>query len=177
MGSGGGPPGTPEDKVVVMDAAERLLAVEEIKQLKARYFRCMDTKDWEGFAEVFASDAVMDMTEEAGAPAGDLSHITRGAEAIASMAQAGMEGVQTVHHGHMPEIEILSPTTARGVWAMEDRLRWEAGPVRSLHGYGHYHDTYEKGEAGWRIASTSLTRIRLDVAMNQMVWSAALDRS
>jgi SnoaL-like domain len=162
---------------VAMDAAEQLLAVEEIKRLKARYFRCMDTKDWGGLASVFAADAVMDMSEEAGAAPGDLSHITRGAAAIAAMAQAGMEGVQTVHHGHMPEIEILSPTTAQGVWAMEDRLRWESGPVRSLHGYGHYHDTYEKGDEGWRIASTSLTRVRVDVEMNQMVWSSVIDRS
>jgi SnoaL-like domain len=160
-----------------MEAAEQLLAIEEIKQLKARYFRCMDTKDWAGFALVFAADAVMDMCEEAGATPGDPAHITRGAAAIAAMAQAGMASVQTVHHGHMPEIELLSPTTARGVWAMEDRLRWETGPVRSLQGYGHYHDTYERGDDGWRITSTSLTRLRVDVAMNQMVWSAALERT
>jgi hypothetical protein len=164
------------DSTVDMDMAEQLLAIEEIKQVKARYFRCMDTKDWAGFAHVFAKHAVMDMCEEAGAAPGDPAHVTRGAAAIAAMARAGMEGVQTVHHGHMPEIELLSPTTARGVWAMEDRLRWETGSVRSLHGFGHYHDTYEKGDDGWRIASTSLARVRVDVAMNQMVWSAALDR-
>jgi hypothetical protein len=161
-------------EAVEMDAAGRLLAIEEIKQLKARYFRCMDTKDWDGFASVFTPDAVMDMSDEAGAAPGDLSHVTRGAQTIAAMAQAGMEGVQTVHHGHMPEIELLSPTTARGTWAMEDRLRWSDGPVRSLHGFGHYHDTYEKGPDEWRIASTSLTRLRVDVEMNQMVWSAVL---
>jgi hypothetical protein len=160
-----------------MDAAEHLVAVEDIKRVKARYFRCMDTKDWNGFAEVFAPDAVMDMSEEAGKAAGDDSSVTRGAVAIAAMARAGMEGVQTVHHGHMPEIEVLSPTTARGVWAMEDLLRWSSGPVRSLHGYGHYHDTYEKGDGGWRIKTTSLTRLRVDVEMNQMVWSAVLDPS
>ena len=98
--------GRRREQKVVMDAAEQLLAVEEIKRVKARYFRCMDTKDWEGSAQVFAADAVMDMSEEAGAAPGDLSHITRGAADIAAMAQAGMEGVQTVHHGHMPEIEI-----------------------------------------------------------------------
>ena len=31
-----------------MDTVERLDAIEAIKQLKARYFRCMDTKDWDG---------------------------------------------------------------------------------------------------------------------------------
>ena len=105
MGSGWAAMGGADaSEKVVMDAAEQLLAVEEIKRVKARYFRCMDTKDWEGFAQVFAADAVMDMSEEAGAAPGDLSHITRGAADIAAMAQAGMEGVQTVHHGHMPEI-------------------------------------------------------------------------
>jgi hypothetical protein len=153
-----------------MDAVERLEAVEEIKQLKARYFRCMDTKDWDGFAEVFARDAVMDMVEEGGSEAS----ITHGANDIAAMAAAGMESVQTVHHGHMPEIEITSATTARGTWAMEDLLRFSTGPVRSLRGYGHYHDTYEKTEGGWRIKTTSLTRLRTDVEMNRMDWTAAL---
>ena len=36
------------------DPARRLLEIEAIKQLKARYFRLMDTKDWKGFAAVFA---------------------------------------------------------------------------------------------------------------------------
>ena len=39
--------------------------VEKIKKLKARYFRCMDTKDWDGFQSVFAPDATMDTTQEA----------------------------------------------------------------------------------------------------------------
>ena len=35
-----------------------------------------------------------------------------------------LQDVVTVHHGHMPEIELTSPTTARGIWAMEDMLRY-----------------------------------------------------
>ena len=37
-----------------MDAIEKLLAIEEIKQTKARYFRFMDTKDRNGLASVFS---------------------------------------------------------------------------------------------------------------------------
>ena len=37
-----------------MDDIARLLAMEDIRQLKARYYRCMDTKDWEGLSKVFA---------------------------------------------------------------------------------------------------------------------------
>ena len=49
-----------------MTESEQLLAVEEIKQLKARYFRCMDTKDWAGFEAVFAPDATVDYTPPGG---------------------------------------------------------------------------------------------------------------
>ena len=31
-----------------MTEAEKLLAIEEIKQLRARFARTMDTKDWKG---------------------------------------------------------------------------------------------------------------------------------
>ena len=40
--------------------------VEAIKQLKARYCRTMDTKDWAGMRRVFADDVVMDTTESGG---------------------------------------------------------------------------------------------------------------
>ncbi len=44
---------------------------------------------------------------------------------------------------------------------MEDHLRWPNG--MELHGYGHYHDTYENIDGSWRIKTTTLTRLRLDV--------------
>ena len=39
------------------NATQSLLIREEIKQLKARYFRLMDTKQWQKFAAVFTEDA------------------------------------------------------------------------------------------------------------------------
>jgi uncharacterized protein (TIGR02246 family) len=145
-----------------VDVTERLDAIEQIKALKARYFRCMDTKDWDGFAEQFAPDAVMDMSGEV--PEGD--GITHGNRAIAAFVRDAVDAVVTVHHGHMPEIEVTSPTTARGVWAMEDKLRWPDGaPIRTLHGYGHYHETYERIDGRWLIKTLTLTRLRLDVEL------------
>ena len=145
-----------------MEPAERLMATEEIKQLKARYFRCMDTKDWAGFEQVFAHDAVMDMSSEMRDQT-TRGGVTRGSAEIAAMVRNVVGAVVTVHHGHMPEIELTSATTARGVWAMEDKLRWpEGSPVRTMHGYGHYHETYERTEDGWRIKTITLTRLRVD---------------
>ena len=40
------------DVVGDMGALERLTAIEGIKLPKARYFRCMVTKDWDGFSFV-----------------------------------------------------------------------------------------------------------------------------
>ena len=68
----------------------------------------------------------------------------------------------TVHHGHMPEITLTSDTTAAGVWAMEDTIRWPDGT--KLHGFGHYHETYERADGTWRIASSTLTRLLVDFA-------------
>ena len=127
--------------------------VEAIKQLKARYFRSMDTKDWEGMREVFADDVVMDTTSSGGG-------VVSGADAFVALLREILKDVITVHHGHMPEIEITSPTTARGIWAMQDLLRWPDG--RELRGYGHYHETYERIDGAWRIKTSKLTRLRAD---------------
>ena len=66
----------------------------------------------------------------------------------------------TVHHGHMPEIRLTSPTTATGIWALADVIVWPDGT--RLHGYGHYHETYAREGEEWRIASSTLTRLHMD---------------
>ncbi len=127
--------------------------IEAIKQVKARYFRTMDTKDWAGMRQVFTDDVVVDTTESGG-------NVVSGADAFLSFLRETLADVTTVHQGHMPEIALTSPTTAAGVWAMEDMLRWLDG--NELHGYGHYHETYEKVDGAWHIKTTRLTRLRMD---------------
>ena len=130
--------------------------VEAIKQVKARYFRLMDTKDWDGLAGVFADDVEIDITSEG-------MGVVRGVADYMPFLVGVLGDVVTVHHGHMPEIELTSATTAKGIWAMEDMLRWPQGsPIREMHGYGHYHETYEKLADGWRIKTLKLTRLRVD---------------
>ena len=103
-----------------MDPIERLTAIEEIKQLKARYFRCMDMKDWDGQVAVFTPDVEVDVSGEMGP--GE-NGVIRGAQEFVTFNRGHIEHVLTVHHGHMPEIEITSDTTATGIWAMEDMLQ------------------------------------------------------
>ena len=66
----------------------------------------------------------------------------------------------TVHHGHMPEIELTGPGTASGIWAMLDVVKLGAGFV----GYGHYHEEYRKVEGDWRISRLRLTRLHIEGA-------------
>ena len=128
--------------------------VEAIKQLKARYFRTLDTKDWAGMRQVFTDDLVMDTSASPGGT------VVAGADEFMVFLLGVIGDVVTVHHGHTPEIELTSATTARGIWAMEDMLRWPDG--REMHGYGHYHETYELVEDAWRIKTSTLTRLRVD---------------
>ena len=127
--------------------------LETIRQLKARYFRFMDQKDWERLATVFTDDVHIDMTGEGGG-------ITESVDAYLPFLIEQIAAVVTVHHGHMSEIEFDGPDLAHGIWAMEDELWWpEGSPIAHLHGYGHYHETYRRTPTGWRIAEMTLTRL------------------
>jgi len=131
---------------------QRLLAVEEIKQLKARYFRFLDTKDWAGLASVFTADAVLEAEGRA----------REGADNIVGFVAKFLEGAVSVHHGHMPEITITGPDSATGVWAMFDYLQLPTEPPSELRGYGHYHEEYVREDGVWRIRRLVLTRLRVD---------------
>jgi uncharacterized protein (TIGR02246 family) len=128
--------------------------IEAIKQLKARYCRTMDTKDWAAMRRVFTDDVTMDTTDSGGG-------VVSGADDFMAFLVGAIGDVVTVHQCHTPEIEVTSPTTATGIWAMEDMLRFADGT--ELHGYGHYHEAYRKADGAWRIASSTLTRLRMDV--------------
>ena len=135
---------------------QRLLDIEAIKQLKARYFRLMDTKQWDDWGMVFTEDAVMEVPEAA--------MVNNGRAEVVGNVSAALTGTTTTHHGHMPEIEITGPDTARGIWAMFDYVEWPAadGSRVGLQGYGHYHEEYRRDGDTWRIAKTRLERLRVD---------------
>ena len=144
---------------------DTLLAIEAIKQLKARYFRLMDTHDWAGFRDLFTEDAFFDVRgalEEKPDVSGQ-EPIT-GADAITDYVRAGIDPIASAHYGHMPEIEILSDDHARGIWALADILRTPTGePFRLFRGYGHYHEEYRKADGRWRIARLTITRLMVEM--------------
>jgi len=127
--------------------------LEAIRMLKARYCRTIDTTDWAAMRGLFADDVTIDTVESGGT-------VINGADAFMAFLVEAIGDVLTVHHCHTPEIQLVSGTEASGVWAMEDMLRFPDGS--EMHGYGHYHETYQKLDGSWRIASSTLTRLRMD---------------
>jgi len=141
------------------DDVQRLVDIEAIKQLKARYFRFMDQKRWDEWAMVFTDDVHMVV------PEGEVD--TTGRDEVVANLRVILQEVVTVHHGHMPEIEITGPDTATGTWAMEDNLEFpgaDGGASLRLHGFGHYTETYRRTDDGWQIATLRLDRLRVDIS-------------
>jgi ketosteroid isomerase-like protein len=137
-----------------------LEAYVAISQVKARYCRTLDTKDWTGYAAVFTEDFELDTSAAGGPPP------IRGRDAAIRMVRAAVETARTVHQVHSPEIQ-LEGDTAHVIWAMQDRVVW--GPDRKFApgltghtGYGHYHERYERQNGQWRIAAQRLTRLLVD---------------
>lgn len=135
---------------------ERLAAIEDIRQLKARYFRFVDTKNWEGFAELFTEDLQIDFEESTSRP------LTKD-QFVASVARH-FQGAMSVHHGHVPEIEILDAEHARGIWPMYDLVETPPESEYESHtGWGHYTEEYRKVDGRWLISRTQLTRLKREV--------------
>ena len=143
-----------------MDDTQRLLNLEELKGLKARYFRFVDTKAWDDLVALFSPEPVFDISDD------QPGCVLTSREAIREAVSTPLSHCVSVHHGHCPEITLTSDSTAEGIWAMEDMLRWEEGsgsPIKTLHGYGHYHETYERVDGRWHIKTMKLKRLRVDI--------------
>jgi hypothetical protein len=137
---------------VPMDAAT-LAEIEAIKQLKARYFRLLDTKQWDAWREVFSDDFTAEVD-------GGSAHPTvrfASPEEMVARNRKILAEAPTVHHGHMPEITVTGPDSATGIWAMMDIVKLGAG----FRGYGHYHEEYVKRAGRWQIRRLKLTRLAL----------------
>ena len=142
-----------------MDRLERLEAIEAIRLLKARYFRWIDTKQWEQLPALFASDLKI-VT-----PGGKVW--MEGGDNYAASLKFGLTDAVSCHQGLTGEIDIENEDNATAIWAMQDIITWtECHPRegwKAITGRGHYHETYRREQGEWRIAALSLTRISLDI--------------
>jgi hypothetical protein len=141
---------------------EELTAIENIKQLKGRYCRFIDSKDWDGYRAVFATDSVLNVDTAVSTLGRDPKPQpeVRGGDNIRNFVAELLVDASTVHQCHTPEITLTSPTTASGIWAMEDVVEMRGF---HLHAFGHYRETYVIENGEWRIATLHLTRTRIEM--------------
>ena len=149
----------------------RLTAIEEIKQVKARYFRAVDTKDKDLLKTIFTENASVDFRGAATDPRTGINAVSNnkgevisGSETIVSWIMETLAPLVSIHHGHIPEIEIESESGARGIFPMVDRLLMpDDSPIVAMEGWGHYHDYFRREDGIWKIETLRLTRLRVDV--------------
>jgi hypothetical protein len=136
-----------------MQAVDRLLAIEEIKILRARWCRFLDERCWQDIGALLCDDACLDLSGATpGAP------VVRGASEIAAFVSARYgSDERLLHLNFMPEIEVMSSTEATGIWRQEVFLKSSfVEGVRHGHGYGTVHDCYEKCGDVWKFKSIYL---------------------
>ncbi len=130
---------------------EDLLDVHAIHELKHRYLRCLDQKAWDELATCFTADA----TARYGGGAIELD----GRDAILAFLteSMGSTGMLTSHRGTQPEIDLVGPAEATGIWALEDVVIHQDFGV-TIHGASFYEDRYVKVDGSWLIQATGYKR-------------------
>lgn len=118
--------------------------IEAIKKQKHKYFRCIDKGLWDELVDsCFAEDAIADFDEFG---------IVRGREALRQFykEKIGSAFSLCVHQGHNPEIDLISDTTATGIWQLENFMVTAETNV----GYwiaAFYEEEYVKEKGTWKI--------------------------
>jgi hypothetical protein len=121
--------------------------IHDITQVKYRYLRGLDTKDWELFATVFVPDVT-----------GDYNGLKfTNADALVEYMRTNMpEGMLTLHQAHHPEITV-DGDTAVGHWYLYDKVIVEAFKF-VLEGAAFYTDHYVRTPDGWKLSHTGYVR-------------------
>ncbi|MBS0579293.1 MAG: nuclear transport factor 2 family protein [Proteobacteria bacterium] len=132
---------------------QRLADIEEIKKLKYRYFRCFDMADLEAIAALFHPQVTLDVN------GGIYRFRLEGREKFLDMVRDGAHAEMIMqHNGHHPEIDLISPTEARGVWYLQDSV-WEFRRKLHITGAALYRDRYLKVGGTWLIKDVHFERI------------------
>jgi ketosteroid isomerase-like protein len=124
--------------------------LEELRQLKYRYLRTLDLKEWDDFADTLTDDVTADYGAR-------LSFTGRDAVVGFMRQSLGTGAIITVHQCHHPEISV-DGDLATGRWYLEDKVIITEQRML-LTGAAFYDDRYRRCDDGaWRIAHTGYIR-------------------
>lgn len=142
--------------------------VEEIRQLKYRYLRALDLKEWDEFADTLTDDVNADYGER-------LSFTGREAVVDFMRHSLGSGSIITVHQCHHPEISVTGDE-ATGRWYLEDKVIIIEQRML-LTGAAFYDDSYRRcADGAWRIARTGYVRSYEAVQTLDPSWKLTANR-
>lgn len=99
---------------------QQLSDVEDIKQLKHRYFRSIDTGNEADLTSVFTEDVTIDYRG-----GGYRAKLQGRQNMVDFIGSAFNSDIVAQHHGHCPEISFTGPTVPRahGIWKIGSSIR------------------------------------------------------
>lgn len=140
---------------------DQLALINIIRSQKAKYCRFVDTKKWEDFADLIVENPILRFysTDD------ELLYGFGSAAEWIQLMKSYLDGAHTIHQVHNDEIEVVSDSEVRAIWSMEDYLILAEGGDRpaSMHGYGHYYETWRLEDGKWRLAELDLRRTILEI--------------
>ncbi len=126
----------------------RLEAIEDIRQLKARYFHACDNKQPDVVRECFAAGKI----ELRYGRIGDFDDREKMLAVFTELAC--QPHIVEMHHGQNSRITVQDDSNATGIWGlyyyMIDTRRQLVTQLA-----GVYHDTYVRRDGQWRISRSS----------------------
>ena len=132
---------------------QQLSDLEDIRTLKHRYFRGIDTADTTLLETLFTEDIAVDYR------GGNYRvRLTGRADMLEFLANSFHSGAVAMHHGHMPEITLTGANSATGIWYLEDIFINSEARTHTV-GSAIYRDIYSREGGRWLIARTEYDRV------------------
>jgi hypothetical protein len=132
---------------------QQLSDLEDIRTLKHRYFRGIDTADMALLGTLFTDDLVVDYR------GGTYRVQLSGREDMLEfLANSFHSSAVAMHHGHMPEITLTGEDSAEGIWYLEDIFINLDSRTHTI-GSAIYRDRYRREDGAWKIARTEYDRV------------------
>jgi hypothetical protein len=156
----------PTAELASMSELDKLVAIEQIRELSLKYTRYINQRDWDRWCELFTDESdywQYTIGKVVTGPKGWRTHLN-----AVGMTSDKMHSL--FENFGVAEIEILSPTTARGTW-QEMFLFWMpadqtptkgflVGPGQQSRTYAIYYQTYKKVNGTWKINTNIPSSIR-----------------
>jgi hypothetical protein len=133
--------------------ADDLVEMEQIKRVKYRYFRALDTNDSRLLATLFRED----VTARFVGGSYDVT-VTGRPKLLEFLAASASTDRVMNHNGHHPEIDLTGAATAEGLWYLND-WTYSFEQRRITRGSAIYRDRYIKEAGTWKISHTGYERV------------------